>query len=48
MFNLGLKCKECRFRCHKDCENKVPPSCGLPAPLLEEFKKRLTPENSSE
>lgn len=47
IMNTGLKCKECRFRCHKDCENKVPPSCGLPAPLLEEFKKRLTPENSN-
>ena len=26
----GLKCKECKFRCHTQCEVSVPPSCGLP------------------
>ncbi|KAF4529519.1 hypothetical protein B566_EDAN015177 [Ephemera danica] len=35
----GLKCKECKFKCHKDCESKVPPSCGLPRELVDEFAK---------
>ncbi|XP_055375459.1 kinase suppressor of Ras 2 [Condylostylus longicornis] len=38
----GLKCKECKYRCHKDCEPNVPPSCGLPRELFDEFKKTLT------
>lgn len=33
----GLKCKECKYKCHRDCESKVPPSCALPRELLEEF-----------
>ncbi|KAK6625057.1 hypothetical protein RUM43_005348 [Polyplax serrata] len=33
----GLKCKECKYKCHRDCESKVPPSCRLPRELLEEF-----------
>lgn len=33
----GLKCKECSFKCHRECENKVPPSCGLPHELLKIF-----------
>lgn len=24
---FGLKCKECKYRCHKDCESYVPVSC---------------------
>lgn len=38
---FGLKCKECKYRCHKDCESHVPPSCGLPAAFIDEFKKSL-------
>nr|XP_027236009.1 LOW QUALITY PROTEIN: kinase suppressor of Ras 2-like [Penaeus vannamei] len=30
----GLKCKECSYKCHRECEPKVPPSCGLPQELL--------------
>ncbi|XP_021926859.1 kinase suppressor of Ras 2 isoform X2 [Zootermopsis nevadensis] len=37
----GLKCKECKYKCHRDCESKVPPSCGLPRELVDEFRKRL-------
>ncbi|KAK0160339.1 hypothetical protein PV328_007762 [Microctonus aethiopoides] len=37
----GLKCKECKYKCHKDCESKVPPSCGLPQKLFDEFKRTL-------
>lgn len=38
---FGLKCKECKYRCHKDCESNVPPSCGLPPEFIDEFKKSL-------
>lgn len=38
---FGLKCKECKYRCHKDCESHVPPSCGLPPEFIDEFKKSL-------
>jgi len=37
----GLKCKECKYKCHRDCECKVPPSCGLPRELVDEFRKTL-------
>ncbi|CAD6995865.1 kinase suppressor of Ras 2 [Ceratitis capitata] len=36
---FGLKCRECKYRCHKDCEPNVPPSCGLPSGFVDEFKK---------
>lgn len=39
-FGSGLKCKECKYKCHRECENKVTPSCGLPPELLDEFKKK--------
>ena len=35
---IGLKCKECGFRCHKKCSLSVTPSCGLPDKLLSIFK----------
>jgi kinase suppressor of Ras 2 len=38
---FGFKCTECKYRCHKDCKSNVPPSCGLPKGLLEEFRKTL-------
>lgn len=38
---FGLKCKECKYRCHKDCEPNVPPSCGLPPEFVDEFKRTL-------
>lgn len=31
----GLKCKECKYRCHKECEPQVPPSCGLPQQVFD-------------
>ncbi|XP_076755836.1 kinase suppressor of ras isoform X2 [Xylocopa sonorina] len=37
----GLKCRECRYKCHRDCEPKVPPSCGLPQELIDEFKRTV-------
>lgn len=36
---FGLKCIECKYSCHKDCEASVPPSCGVPMELLSEFKQ---------
>lgn len=42
----GLKCKECKYTCHRECEDKVAPSCGLPPEFLDEFKKKLSMEGS--
>lgn len=38
---IGLKCKECKYKCHRDCEDKVPPSCGLPQELVNVFKQTI-------
>ena len=46
-FFQGLKCKECKFRCHTQCEASVPPSCGLPEQYLETFLKHLETNKSS-
>ncbi|XP_076062755.1 kinase suppressor of ras isoform X2 [Oratosquilla oratoria] len=43
----GLKCKECNFKCHKECESKVPPSCGLPVEFLKMFEKHLKGPDST-
>lgn len=42
VFGTGSKCKECKYICHKECEERVEPSCGLPPELLNEFKKKLS------
>ena len=41
-FFQGLKCKECKFRCHTQCEASVPPSCGLPQQFLDIFIENIT------
>nr|XP_049694019.1 kinase suppressor of Ras 2 isoform X2 [Helicoverpa armigera] len=41
LFGSGLKCKECKFKCHRDCESKVPPSCGLPPEFVDAFKEKF-------
>ncbi|GLH03371.1 Uncharacterized protein GBIM_09289 [Gryllus bimaculatus] len=41
LFGTGLKCKECKYKCHRECEPKVPPSCGLPRDFLDYFSKSL-------
>lgn len=38
---FGLKCKECKYRCHKECEPYVPASCSLPPTLFDEFKRSM-------
>ena len=45
-FFQGLKCKECKFRCHVKCEPNVPPSCGLPDQILDFFFEHITKEGS--
>ena len=45
-FFQGLKCKECKFRCHTQCESQVPPSCGLPEQLLACYFEHITKEGS--
>ncbi|XP_025832315.1 kinase suppressor of Ras 2 [Agrilus planipennis] len=40
-FGTGLKCKDCKYKCHRECEDKVAPSCGLPPEYLDEFKKTV-------
>ncbi|XP_020279026.1 kinase suppressor of Ras 2 [Pseudomyrmex gracilis] len=41
MFGPNLKCVECKYKCHQACESKVPPSCGLPQELFNEFKRAV-------
>jgi kinase suppressor of Ras 2 len=38
---FGFKCKECKFRCHRECIPKVPPSCGLPSELVTVFRETI-------
>lgn len=38
---FGYKCKECKFRCHRDCMEKVPASCGLPNELVDVFAEHI-------
>lgn len=42
----GLRCKECKYKCHRDCEDKVPPSCGLPQELVAVFKQTIQQNQS--
>ena len=41
-----MKCKECKFRCHTQCQGRVPPSCGLPEDLLQHFMDQLASDGS--
>ncbi|KAI1293633.1 Kinase suppressor of Ras 1 [Halotydeus destructor] len=38
---IGYRCKECKYYCHRDCVDKVPPSCGLPNELMNVFKRSI-------
>ncbi|XP_020909592.1 kinase suppressor of Ras 1 isoform X2 [Exaiptasia diaphana] len=35
----GVKCKACKYKCHKRCAKQAPPSCGLPKDFEEFFKQ---------
>lgn len=37
----GVKCKYCKFLCHKDCSQRAPPSCGLPDELVTVFVDKI-------
>lgn len=37
----GFKCKACKFRCHRDCQHLVPPSCGLSEELMNAYLSQL-------
>ncbi|XP_067119098.1 kinase suppressor of Ras 2-like isoform X2 [Centruroides vittatus] len=45
---FGVKCKECKFRYHRDCSEKAPPSCGLPNALVHFFSRTITNEDVSD
>ncbi|EDV21582.1 uncharacterized protein TRIADDRAFT_59721 [Trichoplax adhaerens] len=42
---MGLKCKECKYKCHSKCAKKAPPSCGLPQDYEKFFKQQLLHDN---
>lgn len=44
---FGLKCIECKYSCHKDCESSVPPSCGVPLELMNEFKQTFNLDSAN-
>ncbi|ENN76572.1 hypothetical protein YQE_07022, partial [Dendroctonus ponderosae] len=37
IFGKALKCSECKYSCHRECQEKVPATCGLPAGYLTAF-----------
>ncbi|CAH0564919.1 unnamed protein product [Brassicogethes aeneus] len=41
-FMTSLKCIECKYTCHRQCEEQVPASCGLPPEYLIAFKNQMT------
>lgn len=43
---FGLKCIECKYLCHKDCETSVPPTCGIPPELMNDLKQTFKKENN--
>lgn len=45
---FGLKCIECKYSCHKDCESAVPPTCGVPPELMTEFKQTFNLDSSNQ
>ncbi|XP_011632952.2 LOW QUALITY PROTEIN: kinase suppressor of Ras 2 [Pogonomyrmex barbatus] len=45
MFMNILKCKDCKYRCHRECASKAPASCGLPEELFMEFTRSVHGNN---
>lgn len=42
LIETGLKCKDCKYKCHKECQSKVPPSCGLTQEIVDVYKKMIS------
>ncbi len=40
----GMRCKECKYKCHNDCMINVPPSCGLPRDFYDQVIRTGTGE----
>lgn len=38
----GVKCKDCKYLCHKNCASRAPPSCGLPEEFVDMFAQTIT------
>lgn len=38
----------CRYKCHRGCAAKAPPSCGLPQELMNYFRKHMAITSSME
>lgn len=45
---MGVRCKDCKYKCHKTCAAKAPASCGLPQELMNYFRKHISMTSSLE